>query len=79
MICGGTARAASIALVTLKRFRVTPIPVIRAAIFRVLEDAGIVFQKNGKYIGVSISLRKLPKWKGAHGTIYTRSDTGRLF
>jgi DNA-binding XRE family transcriptional regulator len=58
------ATKTGIALATLKRFekgRVTPIPVIRAAIFRVLEDAGIEFQKTGKNIGVSIGVRKLPK------------------
>jgi ribosome-binding protein aMBF1 (putative translation factor) len=57
------ATRADIALATLKRFEKgrTPIPVIRAAIFRVLEDAGVVFQRDGKNIGVSISVRKLPK------------------
>ena len=51
-------------MATLKRFEnghVTPIPVIRAAIFRALEDGGIEFQKDGKNVGVSISVRKLPK------------------
>jgi DNA-binding XRE family transcriptional regulator len=57
------ATRADIALATLKRFEKgrTPIPVIRAAIFRVLEDAGVVFQASGKDIGVSINIRKLPK------------------
>ena len=58
------ATKTGIALATLKRFEnghVTPIPVIRAAIFRALEDGGVVFQKDGKNVGVSISIRKLPK------------------
>ena len=58
------AKAAGIALATLKRFEKgyrTPIPVVRAAIFAALEKAGVVFQASGKDIGVSISVRKLPK------------------
>ena len=58
------AKAAGIALATLKRFEKghrTPIPVVRSAIFRVLQDAGVVFQTDGKNIGVSINVRKLPK------------------
>lgn len=57
------AGRAGIALATLKRFEKgsSPIPVIRAAIFDTLEQAGVVFQKGGKNIGVSISVRKLPK------------------
>ena len=58
------AKAAGIALATLKRFEKghrTPIPVIRAAIFAALEDAGVQFQVDGKRLGVSIGIRKLPK------------------
>jgi transcriptional regulator with XRE-family HTH domain len=65
------ASKAGIALATLKRFEKgirTPIPVVRAAIFQVLETAGVEFNKAGKNIGVSISVRKLPKQKGPHGT-----------
>jgi DNA-binding XRE family transcriptional regulator len=58
------AAKAGIALATLKRFEKglrTPIPVVHAAIFRVLTDAGIEIHADAKKIGVSISLRKLPK------------------
>ena len=56
------ATRAGIALATLKRFEKglrTPIPVVRAAIFKALEQAGVEFQDTGKNIGVSISSRKL--------------------
>jgi transcriptional regulator with XRE-family HTH domain len=58
------ARAAGIALATLKRFEKrhrTPIPVVRAAIFAALEKAGVQFQEDGKQLGVTISARKLSK------------------
>jgi DNA-binding XRE family transcriptional regulator len=58
------AKAAGIALATLKRFEKghrTPIPVVRAAIFMALEKAGVEFQDEGRRVGVSISGRKLPK------------------
>jgi transcriptional regulator with XRE-family HTH domain len=58
------AKAAGIALTTLKRFEKghrTPIPVVRAAIFAALEKAGVQFQDDGKRLGVSISGRKLAK------------------
>jgi hypothetical protein len=58
------AKAAGIALATLKRFERrhrTPIPVVRAAIFAVLEKAGVEFQDDGNRLGVSINFRKLPK------------------
>ena len=58
------AKAAGIALATLKRFEKghrTPIPVVRAAIFAALEKADVQFQDDGKRLGVSISGRKLAK------------------
>jgi transcriptional regulator with XRE-family HTH domain len=58
------AKVAGIALATLKRFEKghrTPIPVVRAAIFAALERAGVEFQDDGKRLGVSISVRKVPK------------------
>ena len=58
------AEAAGIALATLKRFEKghrTPTPVVRAAIFAALEKGGVEFQENGKRLGVSIGVRKLPK------------------
>jgi transcriptional regulator with XRE-family HTH domain len=58
------AKAARIALATLKRFEKghrTPIPVVRAAIFAALEKGGVEFEKDAKRLGVSIGLRKLPK------------------
>jgi hypothetical protein len=48
----------------LKRFEKghrTPIPVVRAAICAALEKAGVEFQDDGKRLGVSIGVRKLPK------------------
>ena len=58
------AKAAGIALATLKRFETglrTPIPVVKAAIVRALEDAGIEFHNDGRRAGVSIGVRKLPR------------------
>lgn len=58
------AKAAGIALATLKRFETglrTPIPVVKAAIVRALEDAGIEFHNDSKRAGVSLSVRKLSK------------------
>jgi transcriptional regulator with XRE-family HTH domain len=53
------AAAAEIALPTVKRFETgvrTPIPVVKAAIVRALEDAGVEFipAKNGKGVGVRL-------------------------
>jgi DNA-binding XRE family transcriptional regulator len=61
------AKAAGIALATLKRFEKghrTPIPVVRAAIFAALEKGGVQFQDDGNRIGVRISSRKLAKLGG---------------
>ncbi len=57
------ATAAGIALATLKRFEKgrSPIPVVRAAIFAALENAGVEFEDDGKRLAVSIAVRKLPK------------------
>jgi len=54
------AAAANIALPTVKRFETgvrVPIPVVKAAIVRALEDAGIEFipAKNGKGPGVRLA------------------------
>jgi hypothetical protein len=53
------ATAAEIALPTVKRFETgvrTPIPVVKAAIVRALEDAGVEFipAKSGKGVGVRL-------------------------
>jgi transcriptional regulator with XRE-family HTH domain len=53
------AAAAKIALPTVKRFETgvrTPIPVVKEAIVRALEDAGIEFipAKSGKGVGVRL-------------------------
>lgn len=56
------ATAAGIALATVKRFEKghrTPIPVVRAAIFAALEDAGVEFRDDGKRLGVAIGVRQL--------------------
>jgi transcriptional regulator with XRE-family HTH domain len=58
------AKAAGIALATLKRFEKghrTPIPVVRAAILAALEKGGVEFQDDGKRLGVSIGVRKVAK------------------
>ncbi len=58
------ATAAGIALATLKRIETglrTPIPVVKAAIVRALQDAGIEFHNDGKRAGASLSAKKLPK------------------
>ena len=58
------ARAAGIALATLKRFEKghrTPIPVVRAAIFAALEKGGVEFHHDGRRLGVSIGVRKVAK------------------
>ena len=64
MICSRAAKAAGIALATLKRFEKghrTPIRVIRAAIFAALEKGGVQFQDDGKWVGVSINARRLQR------------------
>jgi transcriptional regulator with XRE-family HTH domain len=53
------AAAAKIALPTVKRFETgvrTPIPVVKAAIVRAIEDAGVEFipAKSGKGVGVRL-------------------------
>ena len=58
------AKAAGIALATLKRFEKghrTPIPVVRAAIFAALEKGGVEFQDDGRRLGVGTNARKLPR------------------
>ena len=58
------AKAAGIALATLKRFETglrTPIPVVKAAVVCALEDAGVEFHNDGKRAAVSIGVPKLPK------------------
>jgi transcriptional regulator with XRE-family HTH domain len=53
------AAAAKIAVPTVKRFETgvrTPIPIVKAAIVRALEDAGVEFlpAKNGRGVGVRL-------------------------
>jgi hypothetical protein len=57
------AKAAGVGLATVKRFEtgVAPIPAVKAAMVRALVEAGIEFSRDRKRIGVSISVRKLPK------------------
>ena len=58
------AKAAGIALATLKRFEKghrTPIPVVRTAIFAALRNSGVEFQDDDKRLGVAIGVRKLAK------------------
>jgi transcriptional regulator with XRE-family HTH domain len=58
------AKAAGIALATLKRFEKgyrVPTDQTLAKIFNVLKKAGVEFHHDGKRLGVSISVRKLAK------------------
>jgi transcriptional regulator with XRE-family HTH domain len=58
------AKAAGIALATLKRFEQgyrVPTDRTLAKIFKVLKKAGVEFQADGKRLGVSVSVRKVPK------------------
>jgi transcriptional regulator with XRE-family HTH domain len=54
------AREAGISLATVKRFEtgVTPIPVVKAAITNALEKAGVVFESDGKYVGVRLKIKR---------------------
>jgi len=55
------ATAAKIALPTVKRYETgvrTPIPIIIAAILRAFEDAGIIFENDGKHIGVKLKIKR---------------------
>lgn len=58
------AKAANIALATLKRFEIghtQPIPTIKAAIVRALEAQGIEFQHDRKRAYVSLDVKKLKR------------------
>ena len=58
------AKAAGIALATLKRFEKgyrVPTDQTLAKIFKVLKTAGVAFHHDGKRLGVSIGVRKLAK------------------
>lgn len=55
------AAAAKISLPTVKRYEAgtrTPIPVIMAAIFRALEDAGVIFENDGRHVGVKLKIKR---------------------
>jgi transcriptional regulator with XRE-family HTH domain len=55
------AAAAKISLPTVKRYEAgtrTPIPVIMAAIFLAFEEAGIIFEADGKHVGVKLKIRR---------------------
>jgi transcriptional regulator with XRE-family HTH domain len=55
------ATAAKIAVPTVKRFETgvrTPIPVVKAAIVRALEDAGVIFESDSKSIGVKLKTKR---------------------
>jgi transcriptional regulator with XRE-family HTH domain len=54
------AREAGISLATVKRFEtgVTPIPVVKAAIVTALEKAGVIFEGDGKFVGVKLKIRR---------------------
>ena len=55
------AVAAKISLPTVKRYEAgsrTPIPTILAAIFYALKDAGVVFENDGKHVGVKLKIKR---------------------
>jgi transcriptional regulator with XRE-family HTH domain len=55
------AKAAKIALPTVKRYETgtrTPIPVIMAAIIRAIEAAGVIFENDGKFVGVKLRVKR---------------------
>jgi transcriptional regulator with XRE-family HTH domain len=55
------AVAAKISLPTVKRYEAgsrTPIPTILAAIFHALKDAGVVFENDGKHVGVKLKIKR---------------------
>ena len=55
------AAAAEISLPTVKRYEAgmrTPIPPILTAIRRALEDAGVIFENDGKHVGVKLKIRR---------------------
>jgi hypothetical protein len=59
--CWFLATAAKIAVPTVKRFETgvrTPIPVVKAAIVRALEDAGVIFESDSKSIGVKLKTKR---------------------
>jgi transcriptional regulator with XRE-family HTH domain len=55
------AAAAKISLPTVKRYEAgtrTPIPVIMSAIRRAFEEAGVIFESDGKHVGVKLQIRR---------------------
>jgi transcriptional regulator with XRE-family HTH domain len=54
------AKEAGISLATVKRFETgaTPIPIVKAAIINALEKAGVIFESDGKYLGVKLKLKR---------------------
>ncbi|MCK1367252.1 helix-turn-helix transcriptional regulator [Bradyrhizobium sp. 62] len=58
------AKAANVALATLKRFEIgqtQPIPTVKSAIVRALEAQGIEFDYDRKRASVSLDVRKLKR------------------
>jgi transcriptional regulator with XRE-family HTH domain len=54
------ANAAGVSIATIKRFEAggTPIPVVKAAIIAALEKAGVIFENDGKYVGVKLKIKR---------------------
>jgi transcriptional regulator with XRE-family HTH domain len=54
------ADAAGVSVPTIKRYETgtSPIPVVKAAIVRALEDAGITFVHDGKFVGVKLIIKR---------------------
>jgi transcriptional regulator with XRE-family HTH domain len=55
------AKAAGVGLATIKRFEtgVTSIPVVKSAIVAALEKAGMVFESDGKFVGVKMKIKRV--------------------
>jgi transcriptional regulator with XRE-family HTH domain len=55
------AVAAEISLPTVKRYESgtrTPLPTMLAAIRRALEEAGVIFENDGKFVGVKLKIKR---------------------
>lgn len=52
------AKAAAVGLATIKRFEAggQPIPVVKAAIVAAFEKAGVIFENDGKHVGVKLKI-----------------------
>jgi transcriptional regulator with XRE-family HTH domain len=54
------AEAAGVSIPTIKRYETgtSSIPVVKAAIVQALEEAGVVFVHDGKFVGVQLKVKR---------------------